>query len=249
MELEEIKKEFERYLGHPVEESFFNKCLDAYHKARRGPIGLGCFAKVGYVQSFRNAMGDDYEPKAFRFFCGKNEYSEAIRKQLIPYQFNLEFMPKMLRKAYKEIYNNEPYYHRCEWWYERFIWHYLKIGIPVDGVIGILRKHRIPVLLVKSAGDTTSFTPEGIAQNVLNHRHDLKEYDELAKPKIRITQKTIADFRSNLEDEIKRLFNDPEIREEVIREECFMQGDDKIAQMITRGVQPAGFALTLYELY
>ena len=172
MELMNINQELEKHLGHSVSESVFEKCIEAYHCARHGPVGLGGYAALGYIKSFQRVMGDDYEASMYGFFCGKNEFGERIRKLLIPYQFNLEFMPKVLYLAYWETYKNEPYYNFCEWWYERFIWYFLKAGIPEDGVADIIRKHKIPVQLVKKSTTTSGLIPEMVAQNVLKHRHE-----------------------------------------------------------------------------
>ena len=174
MELAEIKRELETYLGHPISEALFMKSLTAYQSARHGPAALGGYAALGYVSSFKHAIGDEYEEKLFSFFCGRNEYSENIRKQLIPYRFNIEFMPTMLKMAYWETYHNEPYYAYCERWYELFIWYFLKIGIPEEGVAGIIRKHPVPVAMVKRYGKTTGLVPEIVAQNILDRRHDPK---------------------------------------------------------------------------
>lgn len=248
MELLDIKRELESFLGHSVNEALFLKCLEAYPRARHGPVGLGGFAKMGYYSSFKRAVGEGFEDRIFNFFFGQNEYSESIRRKLIPYRFNIELMPKMLDQAYRETYGNEPYNAFCESWYERFIWYYLKAGIPEDGVAGLIRKHRIPVELVKRYGRTSGLIPETVAQNILNHRHAPQEYDSLAKPRIRVTRKMIAGFRRKLEEELRRIWTHPPSLEETVREECNESKDEDIARMLSRGVTAEGWANTLNDL-
>lgn len=249
MGLEDIKEELEKHLlGHSLSESVFDKCINAYHCARHGPVGLGGYAAMGYIKSFQQAMGDDYEVGMYGFFCGKDEPGERVRKLLIPYQFNLEFMPQVLARAYRETYKSEPYYNFCDWWYERFIWYFLKVGIPEDGVAGIIRKHKIPIELVKKSGATSGLRPETVAQNILNHRHDPVEYDSLAKPKIRVTKKKIADFRKRLAEELRRIWSDPKSLEETIQEECYDASDEDISRMILHSTRPEVWAQNLNEI-
>ena len=203
---------------------------------------------MGYYSSFKRAVGEGFEDRIFNFFFGQNEYSESIRRKLIPYRFNIELMPKMLDQAYRETYGNEPYNAFCESWYERFIWYYLKAGIPEDGVAGLIRKHRIPVELVKRYGRTSGLIPETVAQNILNHRHAPQEYDSLAKPRIRVTRKMIAGFRRKLEEELRRIWTHPPSLEETVREECNESKDEDIARMLSRGVTAEGWANTLNDL-
>lgn len=160
----------------------------------------------------------------------------------------MEQLPRIVAEAYAETYNKEPYYISCDWWYERFIWYFLKAGIPEDGVAGIIRKHKIPTQLVKKSGATSGLRPETVAQNVLNHRHDPVEYDSLAKPRIRVTKKKISDFRKSLEEELRRIWSDSKSLEETIREECYDASDEDISRMIQHGTRPELWAQNLNEI-
>ena len=160
----------------------------------------------------------------------------------------MEKMPTIVAEAYAETYKKEPYLFTCDWWYERFIGYFLKAGIPEEGVAGIIRKHKIPVLWVKKACNISGYSPEGIAQNVLNHRHDSIEYDPLAKPRIRITKKKIADFRKRLEEELRRIWSDPKSLEETIREECYDVSDEDISRMLQHGTRPEVWAQNLNDI-
>ena len=100
----------------------------------------------------------------------------------------------------------------------------------------------------KQYGRTLGLTPEGVAKNILNHRHDHKEYDPLAKPRIRVTKKKTEGFRKRLEDELRRIWSDPNGLEEIVREECYESTDEDIASMITHGVKAEVWAKDLNEL-
>lgn len=84
-----IKQELEKHLGHLVSESVFEKCIEAYHCARHGPVGLGGYAALGYIKSFQRVMGDDYEASMYDFFCGKNELWRENQKT--PYPIPIQF--------------------------------------------------------------------------------------------------------------------------------------------------------------
>ena len=165
-----VKKELETCVGHTITDSVFKKCLWAYHCSHHVPAGLGSYAALGYRSSFKHVMGDDFEETFFGFFCGKDDYSKNIRKQIIPYSFNLEYLPHDLHMAYFETYRSGPYYAYCEWWYEHFIWYFLKSGISESEAAELLKKHVVPVELVEKSGRTDSFAPEMIAQQILDNK-------------------------------------------------------------------------------
>ena len=96
--------------------------------------------------------------------------------------------------------------------------------------------------------NTSSLTPEGVARNVLDHRHDPKEHDILAEPAVRVTGRMIADYRKRLEEELRRIWTEPESLEEIIREECYESTDDAIEKMIYHGLKPEVWAKNLNEL-
>lgn len=160
----------------------------------------------------------------------------------------MKFLPKVVKKAYRDTYMDEARNIGCEWWYNRFIWYFLKAGIPKDGVAGIIKAHKIPVSMVKRYGASSGLIPEQVAKNVLAHRHDPVEYDSLARPRIRVTKKKIADFRKKLEEELRRIWSDQNSLEETIREECYDSTDEYIAHFILGGTKPEIWAQNLNDI-
>ena len=154
----------------------------------------------------------------------------------------------MIMNACRELYEYEPYYRQYEWWYLRFIQFFIEAGVPEQGVIGILGKHHVPVAMVKQYGRSTGLIPEVVAQNIMKHSHDTKEYDPLAKIKIRITKNKILEYRKKLEYELRRVWSDPDSLEETIREECYDSSDEYISRMISSGVTAETWAQTLNEI-
>lgn len=165
-----VKKELETHIGHTISDSVFKKCLWAYRLSHHEPARLGGIAGLGFRGSFKILMEYDYEEKIWGFFSGEDDSCENIRKQITPYTFNLEFLPHDLLMAYFETYGNEPYYNYCIWWYEQFIWYFLKSGISERETAELLKKHVVPVELVEKSGRTDSFAPEMIAQQILDNK-------------------------------------------------------------------------------
>ena len=160
----------------------------------------------------------------------------------------MELLPQTVANTLRDIYGDNPFYEALEWWYHRFAWHFIKAGIPEYGVSDLLKNHIVPVAMVKQYGRTTGLIPERVAKNILNHRHDLKEYDPLAKPKIRVTTKKITDYRKRLEDELRRIWTDTNSLEEIIREECYESTDEEIAKKIKHGTKAEVWASNLKDL-
>lgn len=143
-----------------------------------------------------------------------------------------------VREALHDVYGNEPYDCSCDGWYRRFVKCFLEAGIPEEGVAGIIRAHPISLGMVKRYGRTSGLIPEIVAQNILNHRHDVVIYDDLAKPKVRVTSKKIRDFSIALEKELRRIWRDPASLEGYIQDYCYDEPDTKIAKMIAGGTKP-----------
>ena len=133
-------------------------------------------------------------------------------------------------------------------WYRRWAKYYLEKGIPVDGVIGLMKKHPIPIEMVRAYGFSSGLTPEGNAQHILNLRHNPVEYDSLAKPRVRVTKKKISEFRQNLEEELRKIWGDnKESLEEAIKEYCYQPRDEEIADFIRRGMKASNWAKNIYD--
>lgn len=156
--------------------------------------------------------------------------------------------PNTIADTLYDIYGANPMHSQLEWWYQRFTWHFINSGIPEEGVIGLLKKHKIPVSLVYRYGKTTGLIPESVAQNILTHRHDTHEFDSLAKPKERVTKKKIFDYRKRLEDELRRIWIDKDSLEETIKEECHEITDEEISRMILHGSSAENWARIINEL-
>ena len=171
-DLADIKKELEKYLGRSVSNSYFSTCLDAYVHSRHGPCGLGGYASLGYVKAFQNRLKEDFDGREYSFFCDKNDFSENIRRQLCPFAINLEYLPRVINIAYFDAYRSDPYYEYCEWWYEEFIYYFMTVGFSDEEIAEIIKKHIVPVKLVKSCGKNSSFAPKVIAQKILNDMHN-----------------------------------------------------------------------------
>lgn len=133
-------------------------------------------------------------------------------------------------------------------WYRRWAKYCLEKGIPVDGVIGLMKKHPIPIEMVRAYGFSSGLTPEGNAQHILNLRHNPVEYDSLAKPRVRVTKKKISEFRQNLEEELRKIWGDnKESLEEAIKEYCYQPRDEEIANYIRRGMKASNWAKNIYD--
>ena len=160
----------------------------------------------------------------------------------------MEILPQTVANTLRVIYGDNPLYEELEWWYHRLAWHFIKAGIPEYGVSDLLKNHIVPVTMVKQYGRTSGLTPEGVAKNILNHRHDHKEYDLLAKPRIRVTKKKIEDFRKRLEEELRKIWTEPNSLEEIVREECYEPADEEIAKKISHGIKAEVWARNLSEI-
>ena len=164
-----------------------------------------------------------------------------------PRWLNEDSLPVKVREALHDVYGNEPYDSSCDGWYRRFVKCFLEAGIPEEGVAGIIRAHPISLGMVKRYGRTSGLIPEIVAQNILNHRHDVVIYDDLAKPKVRVTSKKIQDFRVALEKELRRIWRDPASLEGYIQEFCYDESDKEIAEMIARGTKPESWARNIRD--
>ena len=154
----------------------------------------------------------------------------------------MQEIPKIIKDALIEIYGDNPMYYQLEWWYQRFTWYFINSGIPEEGVIGLLKNHKIPVAMVKRYGRSTGLIPETVAQNILTQRHDTHEFDSLAKQKVKVTKKKILDYRKRLEDEFRRIWIDQDSLEEIIKEECHEITDEEISRMILHGTSAENWA-------
>lgn len=129
--------------------------------------------------------------------------------------------------------------------------YFVDVGIPEEGVIGLIRKHPIPPLLIKKHGRTSGLVPETVAKNVLKYRHLHEEYDALAIPKIRITRKIVTDYRIRLESEIRHLWSEAKMSDlqEVLNEDCYNMTDEKITDLITSRISPESHAKTILYIF
>lgn len=130
-------------------------------------------------------------------------------------------------------------------WYRQLAYCFLQTGIPENGVIELLRKHPISITWVRRY---VYQKPEIVAHNILIHRHDSVEYDPLTKPRIRVTKKKISEFRTDLEKEMRRLWNhNDESLENHIKEYCYQPTDNEIYYFIKRGVKAEDWAKNIYN--
>ena len=164
-----------------------------------------------------------------------------------PRWLNDDSLPVKICEALQYVYGNEPYDNHCEEWYQRFASYLLAAGIPEKGVAGLIKAHPISLGMVKRYGRTSGLVPETVAQNILKHRHDVVIYDDLAKPKVRVTSKKIQDFRVALEKELRRIWRDPASLEGYIQEFCYDESDKEIAEMIARGTKPESWARNIRD--
>ena len=131
-------------------------------------------------------------------------------------------------------------------WYRQLAQYYLNLGIPVDGVLGLLKKHPVSIAWVSRYANMHK--PEMVARNILIHRHDPVEYDPLAKPRIRVTKKKISEFRSDLEREMRRIWHPGDVSlEYYIKEYCYQPEDEEIADYIRRGTEASVWADNIYN--
>ena len=155
----------------------------------------------------------------------------------------MESLPRNIINTLEDIYGVD----YPKYWYNKFALHFINTGIPEIGVIGLLKRHKISVAMVKRYGKTGGLIPENVAQIVLKHRHDIEEYDSLAKPRIRITKKKIADYRKRLEEELRRIWIGQGL-EDIIRKECLERPDEEIAEFISMGLKPEIWARNLNDI-
>lgn len=127
------------------------------------------------------------------------------------------------------------------YWYEGVAVNLLSIGLPEANVIDLLKKHRIQVGYIKAHGN--GLTPGQLTKRFLEKPAKSKVYDEYANPRIRVTSKTISEFRKELESEYRKLqvSDDSIITEEYIHERCYDTPDDYIRDVIKSRQSAADF--------
>ena len=132
-------------------------------------------------------------------------------------------------------------------WYRQLAKCLLETGIPEKGVIELMKKHPISLTWVRRY--VNMHKPEMVAQNILKYRHNPVEYDPLAKPRARVTQKKISEFRQNLEEELRRLWAQYGWKdvEDYVKEFCIDESDTNIAHMIERGCDPKIWAKNIQD--
>jgi hypothetical protein len=147
-----------------------------------------------------------------------------------------------------ESYLLETYGHNLLDWYRRWAKCFLDAGIPDNDVVEIMKKNPVPLGIVRRYGFSTGLVPETVAHNIINHLHDPVEYDSLSRPRIRVTKKMIANFRVDLEKEMRRIWspNDYSL-EDNIKEFCYQSTDEEIVSFIQRDVSAESWARNIYD--
>ena len=123
-------------------------------------------------------------------------------------------------------------------WYQGVSSHLLAAGLPESNVIDLLKKHPLWIGYLYNHGGW-GLRPETLAKRLLEKPATPKEYNEYAKPKIRVTKKKIAEYRKQLEEEFRKALPNEIISEEFIQNECYGVSDEIIAQYIKENSQPA----------
>ena len=126
------------------------------------------------------------------------------------------------------------------YWYQSVSKLLLDSGLPESRVIDFLKKHPIQVGLIYAHGN--GLTPEHLARRLLEKPSSPKEFDEYAKPKIRVTKKRIADYRIQLEEEFRKFLPNEIFDEEFIQRECYGVSDETIAYYLRQQSPPADVA-------
>ena len=124
-------------------------------------------------------------------------------------------------------------------WYQGVARYFLSTGIPEANVIDLLKKHPIQVGFIMAHGG--GLTPETLAKRLLEKPSAPKVYDEFALRKIRVTKKTVAAFRKELEEEYRKvqIANEGIITDDFIHDRCYGVPDDYIADALKNGQSAA----------
>ena len=120
------------------------------------------------------------------------------------------------------------------YWYHGVSRHLLAAGLPEANVIDFFKKHKIQLGYIKAHGN--GLTPETYVKRCLEKPKKQEEYNEYAKPKVRVTKRMIAAFRKELEQEYRKIQENSYgiITEEYIQEQCYGVCDDYIIMALKR---------------